>query len=245
MKINKTILILLYGIWMAHPCTGQDPVSPNNTIVDYLQSLLDSELEDTLKVIRLHELARICFYDLQYERGLVAVRQARQLSAKLKFRNGEGLYLRTMNIFHRDNPLENIYNLRTNLFYQQNQGPEIPLTEFGLPFQTHDPDLAIKIKHLLAYTPTVTLCTKNLGGKIEIRIRDNGPGIPQNIMDKIFQPLPDRISGAGFFTTKPTGQGTGLGLSIAYDIVTKGHGGTLEVDSAKGEGTEFTIQFPC
>jgi DNA-binding XRE family transcriptional regulator len=67
---------------------------------------------------------------------------------------------------------------------------------------------------------------------IEIRIRDNGTGIPDSLKAKIFQP---------FFTTKPTGQGTGLGLSLAYDIVTKGHGGTMEVESAEGEGTA-TIQ---
>jgi hypothetical protein len=70
---------------------------------------------------------------------------------------------------------------------------------------------------------------------IEIRIKDNGNGIPEAIKDKIFQP---------FFTTKPTGQGTGLGLSLAYDIVTKGHGGTLEVDSQEKKGTSFTISLP-
>jgi len=80
------------------------------------------------------------------------------------------------------------------------------------------------------YTPTVTLTTKNLTSKIEIRIRDNGPGIPQNIIDKIFQP---------FFTTKPTGQGTGLGLSLTYDIV-KAHNGELQVLTNKGEGS-FTL----
>ena len=90
------------------------------------------------------------------------------------------------------------------------------------------------------YTPTVTLTTKNVDdksgrGRIEIRIKDNGPGIPKNILEKIFQP---------FFTTKPTGQGTGLGLSLAYDIVTKGHGGSLEVESTEGKGTEFKIHIP-
>ncbi len=80
------------------------------------------------------------------------------------------------------------------------------------------------------YTPTVTVSTKNLGDQIEIRIADNGNGIPDAIRDKIFQP---------FFTTKPTGQGTGLGLSLSYDIV-KAHGGTLEVQSKPGE-TIFRI----
>lgn len=64
---------------------------------------------------------------------------------------------------------------------------------------------------------------------------DNGNGIPEAIRDKIFQP---------FFTTKPTGQGTGLGLSLAYDIVTKGHGGTLKIESTEGIGTEFSIILP-
>jgi len=84
------------------------------------------------------------------------------------------------------------------------------------------------------YQPTITLTTKNLGNNIQIRIKDNGPGIPPNIIDKIFQP---------FFTTKPTGQGTGLGLSLAYDII-KAHNGELKVETTVGEGSEFIIQLP-
>jgi signal transduction histidine kinase len=84
------------------------------------------------------------------------------------------------------------------------------------------------------YEPTVTLSTKNLNGKVEIRVADNGNGIPQNALDKIFQP---------FFTTKPTGQGTGLGLSLSYDII-KAHGGELKVETKEGEGSEFIIQLP-
>ena len=87
----------------------------------------------------------------------------------------------------------------------------------------------------LPYQPTVIISTKRLDNAIEISVKDNGIGIPDAIKDKIFQP---------FFTTKPTGQGTGLGLSLAYDIVTKGHGGTLEVSSVPNEGTEFIIQLP-
>jgi len=67
-----------------------------------------------------------------------------------------------------------------------------------------------------------------------LKIRDNGPGIPQNILDKIFQP---------FFTTKPTGQGTGLGLSISYDII-KAHGGEMKVETREGEFAEFVIILP-
>jgi signal transduction histidine kinase len=85
------------------------------------------------------------------------------------------------------------------------------------------------------YEPTVTVYTKKIADKIEIKVKDNGNGIPQKVLDKIFQP---------FFTTKPTGQGTGLGLSLAYDIVTKGHGGELKVETREGEGSEFIIQLP-
>jgi signal transduction histidine kinase len=84
------------------------------------------------------------------------------------------------------------------------------------------------------YQPTVSVRTSNLNGKVEIRIKDNGVGIPQKELNKIFQP---------FFTTKPTGQGTGLGLSLAYDIV-KAHGGDLKVATTEGEGAEFILQLP-
>jgi signal transduction histidine kinase len=85
------------------------------------------------------------------------------------------------------------------------------------------------------FQPTLTVATRDLGEAVEIRVRDNGTGIPADIRDKLFQP---------FFTTKPTGEGTGLGLSISYDIVTQQHGGTIEVDSRVGEFTEFTIRLP-
>ena len=77
--------------------------------------------------------------------------------------------------------------------------------------------------------------TKGYGDAIEVRVRDNGTGIAEELRDKLFQP---------FFTTKPTGEGTGLGLSISYDIVTQEHGGTITVDSVPGEFTEFTIRLP-
>ena len=85
------------------------------------------------------------------------------------------------------------------------------------------------------YIPKVTVKTEHVNGLIQVIIQDNGTGIPQEMVDKIFQP---------FFTTKPTGQGTGLGLSLAYDIVTKGHGGNLKVKSKESEGTEFIIELP-
>ncbi len=84
------------------------------------------------------------------------------------------------------------------------------------------------------YEPTVTVSTKKISDTIEIKVKDNGNGIPQKVLDKIFQP---------FFTTKPTGQGTGLGLSLSYDII-KAHGGDLKVETKEGEGSEFIIQLP-
>ena len=82
-----------------------------------------------------------------------------------------------------------------------------------------------------SYEPSVTISTARHNSKIEIRVKDNGTGIPQKMVDKIFQP---------FFTTKPTGHGTGLGLSLSYDIV-KAHGGELKVDTREGRGSEFII----
>ncbi len=84
------------------------------------------------------------------------------------------------------------------------------------------------------YEPTVSVSTKKEDNKVFISVNDNGNGIPQKILDKIFQP---------FFTTKPTGQGTGLGLSLSYDIV-KAHGGELRVETTEGEGSTFTLQLP-
>jgi signal transduction histidine kinase len=85
------------------------------------------------------------------------------------------------------------------------------------------------------FDPVVTVFTKKENESVILKVQDNGNGIPQNIIDKIFQP---------FFTTKPTGQGTGLGLSLTYDIITKEHNGTITVESREGEGTEFVIHLP-
>lgn len=87
----------------------------------------------------------------------------------------------------------------------------------------------------IQYDPVVTVSTKRMNNKIEISVKDNGLGIPQKILNKIFQP---------FFTTKPPGQGTGLGLSLSYDIITKEHGGELKVDTKEGEYAKFVIQLP-
>jgi two-component system, NtrC family, sensor kinase len=85
------------------------------------------------------------------------------------------------------------------------------------------------------YEPTLTASTKNLGDRVEIRIRDNGTGISPEVREKLFNP---------FFTTKPAGEGTGLGLSISHDIIVKQHAGSIDVDTKLGEFTEFKIILP-
>jgi signal transduction histidine kinase len=84
------------------------------------------------------------------------------------------------------------------------------------------------------YQPLVVVSTKKLDAKVEVRVGDNGNGVPQSVAGKIFQP---------FFTTKPTGQGTGLGLSLSYDIV-KAHGGEIKMETKEGIGSEFIFQIP-
>jgi signal transduction histidine kinase len=106
-----------------------------------------------------------------------------------------------------------VLNLITNAFYAVNEKSK---------------------QGIVDYEPTVSVVTKKVNHQVEIRVADNGNGIPANIVDKIFQP---------FFTTKPTGQGTGLGLSLSYDIV-KAHVGEITVESKEGVGTDFIIQLP-
>jgi len=88
--------------------------------------------------------------------------------------------------------------------------------------------------HQNGYEPIVSLSTKKNNGKVEIKVSDNGNGIPEKVVDKIFQP---------FFTTKPTGQGTGLGLSLSYDIV-RAHGGEIQITTKENEGSDFRILLP-
>ncbi len=112
-----------------------------------------------------------------------------------------------------------VLNLITNAFYAANEKKK---------------ELEQKPSGLNGFKPTVSVITKKENNQLEIKVSDNGNGIPKDIIDKIFQP---------FFTTKPTGQGTGLGLSMSYDIITKGHGGKLKVDTKEGEGTTFIIEL--
>lgn len=107
-----------------------------------------------------------------------------------------------------------ILNLITNAFYAVNEKKHL-----------HPDD----------YEPRIKVSTKKYPDRVELRVADNGMGVPQKVLDKIFQP---------FFTTKPTGQGTGLGLSMSYDIITKGHGGSLKVNTLEGEYAEFVISLP-
>ena len=120
-----------------------------------------------------------------------------------------------------------LLNLYNNAFYAVSQKH----TSTGLPAG----QAGSTLKESKEYEPTVSISTKKNNDKVEIKVADNGNGIPQKVLDKIFQP---------FFTTKPTGQGTGLGLSLSYDIV-KAHGGELKVETAEGAGSEFIIQLPA
>ena len=122
-------------------------------------------------------------------------------------------------------------NLFTNAFYAVAEKKKLRETEGDKPGKS--------------YIPKVTVCTKKISpgpgdtpgrGKVEIRVKDNGMGIPEKALDKIFQP---------FFTTKPTGQGTGLGLSLSYDIITQGHGGEIKAETKEGEFAEFIIDLPA
>jgi len=115
-----------------------------------------------------------------------------------------------------------VLNLVTNAFYA--------VTEK----QKQNPNASPDDPAGWGYEATVSISTRKMNGKIEIKVADNGNGIPPKVLDKIFQP---------FFTTKPTGQGTGLGLSLSYDII-KAHGGEISVDTKEGEGTEFTVELP-
>jgi signal transduction histidine kinase len=131
-----------------------------------------------------------------------------------------------------------LLNLINNAFYAVSEASaketagSLPTGQAGLKLEAGSKE----------YIHKVIVSTKKLNDKIEIRVKDNGPGIPEQVRDKIFQP---------FFTTKPTGQGTGLGLSLSYDIITKGHSGEIRVESKESEGlpgrqtgTEFIIQLP-
>jgi signal transduction histidine kinase len=107
-----------------------------------------------------------------------------------------------------------ILNLLTNAFYAVNEKKKTGIKDFA---------------------PAVTIKTQKQENQIEIAVSDNGNGIPRNLIEKIFQP---------FFSTKPSGQGTGLGLTLSYEIIKKGHGGELKVETRDGEGSTFKVYLP-
>jgi len=140
--------------------------------------------------------------------------RAKDKSFNAKFETDFDDSIGQINIVHQDIGRV-LLNLINNSFYSvsEKQKQEIP-----------------------GYEPTITVATRKISTqRVEIRVADNGNGVPQKVLDKIFQP---------FFTTKPTGLGTGLGLSLSYDIITRGHGGELKVETKEGEGAEFIIILP-
>ena len=114
-------------------------------------------------------------------------------------------------------------------------GPERYIADLGSRSSIISVNRNFGLTKLNGYEPTLAAATKNLGDRVEIRIRDNGGGIPAEVMDKIFNP---------FITTKPPGEGTGLGLSLSHDIVVKQHAGSIEVDTGPGEFTEIKVILP-
>ena len=156
------------------------------------------------------EYVRLCYH------GLRAKDKSFNASIKTDFDETVG----KINIIPQDIGTV-ILNLITNAFYAVSQ---------KLKAQSSKPEGQSN-----NYEPTVTVSIKKVGDKVLISVKDNGNGISQKILDKIFQP---------FFTTKPTGQGTGLGLSMSYDIV-KAHGGEIKVETKEGEGSEFIIHLPA
>jgi len=140
--------------------------------------------------------------------------RAKDKSFNAKFETDFDDSIGQINIVHQDIGRV-LLNLINNSFYSvsEKQKQEIP-----------------------GYEPTITVATRKISTqRVEIRVADNGNGVPQKVLDKIFQP---------FFTTKPTGLGTGLGLSLSYDIITRGHGGELKVETKEGQGAEFIIILP-
>jgi len=138
---------------------------------------------------------------------------------------------------HREHGLD----VRITTEYDANLGPvEIDVEEISRVFV----NLINNARHAVeengrrlgpGYAPVIAVRTLDCRDRVEVRIRDNGGGVPRHLLDKIFVP---------FFTTKPPGEGTGLGLSISHDIVTRGHGGELRVDSVEGEFAEFIVALP-
>ncbi len=172
------------------------------------------------------EYVRICYH------GIRAKDKSFNATIKTEFDNTIG----KINIIPQDIGRV-ILNLLTNAFYAVGERLRACQVE---PVETDkNADVTLSrhpelVEGSKGYEPTVSITTKKIDNKVEISVSDNGNGITQKVLDKIFQP---------FFTTKPTGQGTGLGLSLSYDII-KAHGGELKVETKEGEGSVFIIQLP-
>ena len=182
-------------------------VQAQSVLSDTLRLILQRSPDDTAKVNRLAYAIRYLPFN-QPDSGLRAKDKSFNATMKTDFDENIG----KINVVPQEIGRV-ILNLINNAFYAVNEKQK---------------------QNLNGYEATVTLTTAKQNGKVEIRVKDNGNGIPQNVLEKVFQP---------FFTTKPTGQGTGLGLSLAYDIV-KAHGGDLKVETIGGEGSQFIIQLP-
>ena len=170
---------------------------------------------------------------LQHSRASAGVKESTNINAladeylKLSYQ-GQRAKVKSFNSAMKTNFDENIGNIN---IIPQDIG-RVLLNLYNNAFYAVAEKKKLNIEN---YESTVSVSTKKMGDRVEIRVKDNGNGIPQKVVDKIFQP---------FFTTKPTGVGTGLGLSLSYDIV-KAHGGEIRVNTIEGEFTEFVVQLPA
>jgi signal transduction histidine kinase len=202
-----------------------------------------SDVDDTLRMLtgNLEKIAEhgkradnIVKSMLEHSRGVLGERRAVDLNVLVE----EALNL----AYHGARAQDQGFNVTLERDYEQGLKPievapqeitRVFLNLFGNGF--YAASKRARANDNAAYQPTLSIATREAEDAVEIKVRDNGTGIPTGIRDKLFQP---------FFTTKPTGEGTGLGLSISYDIVTQQHGGSIEVESEPEAYTEFTIRLP-
>ncbi len=205
--------------------------------VGFAQIGLIDSLKEQLALVRMdtsrvNTLRNLCteYWGVNPDSSLKYGQESLALSQKIHHPFGEARAFHALGVLYRrlgDYPKSLEANFKGLQIAEKEQ---LPLPTISAVETLH----ATSLQHS-AYQPTVTVSTQKIDDQILIKVQDNGNGIPESIRDKIFQP---------FFTTKPTGQGTGLGLSLAYDIVTKGHGGTINLQSNTGKGTTFSIWLP-
>jgi two-component system, NtrC family, sensor kinase len=199
-----------------------------------VKTLADDVLSNLDKVLHHGKRAdRIVKGMLQHARGMTGQREPTDLNALVE------QYLQLA--YHGYRARDKNFNANVSTYYDKTIGKvsvvpqdigRVLLNIFNNAFYAVQER---KEKMNGAFEPDVSITTRKEGNDVGITVRDNGTGMPEQVVKKIFQP---------FFTTKPTGEGTGLGLSLSYDIVTKGHGGTLSVHSREGEGSEFIVRLP-